>query len=312
MEAIRLTAYFPTILRKTGSAEPEILSAGKSCGAQGNVSLAKRKGLRKHLRKHLQNDTNEPSTLVDGTDYNHYPLTPAEWLRYGSFGALISALVSYTFYRSLLVFLCLSPLFCLGVPLLKRPELQRKRQFRLTLQFKDAIGVLSSFLSAGYSIENAFFASVGELQNLYGPDEMITKEFARIADRIRMNKPVEALLFDFAERSGIEDVQNFSEIMVIAKRSGGELCHIISHTAEVIRQKSAVLEEIDNLTASRRFEQSIMNFMPFGMILYIDMSSSGFFDVMYETVAGRVMMTVCLCVYGGACVLSKKILDIKV
>ena len=72
-----------------------------------------------------------------------------------------------------------------------------------------------------------------------------------------------------------------------------------------------VKEEIRTMTSSVQFEQKIMNGIPFLMIFYIDMTSPGFFGVMYETVLGRLIMTGCLAVYLLSMVLSRKILDIR-
>jgi tight adherence protein B len=55
-----------------------------------------------------------------------------------------------------------------------------------------------------------------------------------------------------------------------------------------------------------------MNGIPFGMILYIDFTSPGFFDIMYGTWMGRLIMTLCLAFYMGAVMLSGKILDIEI
>ena len=71
-------------------------------------------------------------------------------------------------------------------------------------------------------------------------------------------------------------------------------------------------EEIQTLTASRRFEQKIMNLLPFLIILYVDLTSPGFFDQMYTTVVGRIVMSGCLAIYGAAYWISGKILDITV
>lgn len=172
--------------------------------------------------------------------------------------------------------------------------------------------MLSSFLSAGYSTENAFFAATAELKSLLGEQALITKEFEQISSGLRLHKQVERLLSDLARRSGVDDIRNFTEVFRIAKRSGGELCGIIEHTTEVIRAKISVTGEIYNLTASRRFEQKIMNLMPFAIILYIDWSSEGFFDSMYGSLPGRLVMTGCLLAYLGACVLAGKILNIEV
>ena len=147
---------------------------------------------------------------------------------------------------------------------------------------------------------------------MYGPKGMITQEIAAIVRGIRLNKPVEGLLTDLADRSGLQDIRNFAEVFAIAKRSGGSMSEIIGRTTEVIRDKTAVTEEIRNMTASRRYEQNIMNVLPFAIIVYINLTSSGFLDVMYRTLAGRAVMTLCLAMLAGSWALSRKILDIRI
>ena len=55
-----------------------------------------------------------------------------------------------------------------------------------------------------------------------------------------------------------------------------------------------------------------MNILPFVIIIYIDLTSDGFIDIMYGCFAGRVIMTVSLILTGVSYMLSQKILDIKV
>lgn len=242
--------------------------------------------------------------------YDCYRLTLRDILSGILLGLLVDGLVSYTFYRSFTAFFIGVPL-ALCYPLYRKKSLQKKRLRELNLQFKEGIMVLSASLSAGYSVENALEASGKELKVLYGEQGMITKEFACMVQQIRMNRPVEAVMMEFADRSGLEDVEDFARIFAVAKRSGGQLVPIISHTVEVINDKIGVQEEIRTLTSSRQFEQKIMNLIPFFIILYIDGTSPGFFNMMYESVMGRVIMSVCLTVYLIAYVMAEKILDIR-
>jgi tight adherence protein B len=244
-------------------------------------------------------------------DYRVYRLSIREWLLYGAEGGAVGALFAYTFYRSFFAFAVMTPVGLL-YPLYKKRELKAERLRRLTLQFKEGIVVLSSFLSAGYSLENSLSKCVQELRILYGENAMITEEFRLLAAGVKMNRPVELLLTDFGERSGIEDADNFAQVFAAARRSGGELVEIISHTAGIIRDKTQVQEEIHTMTAARRLEQKIMNAIPFFIVLYIDMTSPGFFHGMYSSAAGRVVMTLCMAAYIGAVVLSGYLLDIQV
>lgn len=225
-------------------------------------------------------------------------------------GAGIAAAVAYTFYRSVWVFLALLPASYLYVRRRKK-ELKKKRQLELKLQFREAIRLLASSLGAGYSVENALSVSRKELELLYGSRGMMAQEFAYMAQQTKMNRPVESLMTEFALRSGLEEVENFAAVFGAAKRSGGRLVPIIQHTADMIRDKIQIQEEIRTLTASRQFEQKIMNVLPFFISFYIDQTSPGFFDVMYQSVMGRIVMTACLVIYITSVALAKKILDIR-
>lgn len=246
-----------------------------------------------------------------GFSYEDYPLSAAEWVRYGALGIGVCGLVAYTFYRSFLIFFLLLP-FGAAYPLFHRKKLKEDRLFRLNQEFKEGIQILAANLSAGYSFENALANSVRELELVFGQKGMIRDEFALMVHQIQMNRPAEQVLFEFARRSGLEDVRNFAQVFNAARRSGGDLVAIISHTAGVIRDKAQVKEEIANMTAAKKLEQRIMNLIPFFLIVYIDKASPGFFDMMYGTVVGRILMTICLGVYGIAFWLSKRILDIPV
>ena len=244
-------------------------------------------------------------------DYRVYTLTPGDWLREGCIAAAIAALICWTFYRSLLLFFLSLPAALIIYPLTQKNKLRDRRLWQLTLEFKEAMWIVSGYLSAGLSVENAYERSWSELRKIYGDREMITEEFAAVVRGLRLNKPVEILLKDFSDRSGLADIQNFSEVFAIAKRSGGNLGDIIERTTGVIRDRTAVSEEIRNLTASRRYEQNIMNILPFGMILYIRITSPGFMDVMYETLVGRIIMSASLALLVGAALLAQRILDIR-
>ncbi|PNV60917.1 type II secretion system protein F [Clostridium sp. chh4-2] len=226
-------------------------------------------------------------------------------------GIIIYGIVVYTFYRSLFLFIICLPIA--GIyPFIRRKELAARQKQEFAREFKEGILILAASLSAGYSVENAFSASLGELKTLYGDQGLITREFEFLSKRIATKCPVEQALLDLADRSGLDDVENFAQVFSVAKRSGGQLVPIINHTAGIIREKMQVREEIETLNASRRFEQKIMNMIPFLIVFYINSTSPGFFDMMYETSLGRIMMSVCLILYLAAYWLSGKLLQIEV
>lgn len=245
-------------------------------------------------------------------DYGTYHLSFQEVLLALGKGAAVSALFAYIFYRSMLAFGFMLPLCCGILIWRERRQRLKRRKRMLAQQFKEAMVILAASLSAGYAVENAMAVSLEELRLLYGERGLIVREFSGMVQQIRTNRNVEQVLAEFAGRSGLEDVQNLAEVLGIGKRTGGDLGSIMRHTAEVIRDKMQVKEEIITLTTSRQFEQKIMNMIPFFIIVYVEGSSPGFFDQMYCTGMGRVLMTMCLILYLTAFWLSERILDIEV
>ena len=118
------------------------------------------------------------------SDYRVYHLTGQEWIRYLLEGTAVCAVTAYVFYRSFLAFVLMLPAGMLR-PFFKRRELCRRRKEELRLQFKEAIQIVASALVAGYSVENAFIASVRDLEEQYGKEGMITREFSYLASQRR-------------------------------------------------------------------------------------------------------------------------------
>ena len=165
------------------------------------------------------------------------------------------------FYDSWMVGLIL---FILLIPLLKveRERLQKKRKRQLARQFRDGMQALAAALSAGYSVENAFAQAVQELQRIYGAGELLPQEFAGICRKMEMNLPVEGLLQDLAERSGLPDVQEFAAVFSIIKRSGGPLPEMLRGVTRTMAEKGELEEEIRTLMAGKRMEFMLMCVLP--------------------------------------------------
>jgi len=249
---------------------------------------------------------------VPAIRYDTYRLNVVEWLAAAGKGMLLATLIAFTFYRNTMIWLLLLILLGGIYPLYEKQKKKANRLHQLAIEFKECALLLAGALSSGYSIENAFAVSIGELRLLYGEEGLMFEEMRRMEAMIRTNCPVEQVLMEFGERSGLEDVKNFAQVFVVAKRSGGQLAGILRNTAEVIREKGQIREEITTLTAARQYEQRIMNLLPCGIIAYLNLTSPGFLDLMYDTTMGRIVMTLCLLVCLAAIVIAGKIMDLQV
>lgn len=215
------------------------------------------------------------------------------------------------FYKSLKAVPFMLPAGAFYLAMLAKKKEERKKE-RLRNEFKDAILSIAANLRAGYAVENAFRETLQEMKILYGKDALIYQEFYKIVQGLANGISVEALMGQFAQRSGMEEIREFADVFYIAKKSSGNLTEIIYETAGMLGEKIEVEKEVQVLISAKRLEQNIMSVVPFAIICYVSIASGGYFDPLYTTSAGRAVMTACLVIYASAYMLGRKITQIQV
>ena len=148
--------------------------------------------------------------------------------------------------------------------------------------------------------------------NIYGYDGLICSELRLMTSRLKLNTPIEIVFKDFAERTDLESAHMFYNTFSIAQKSGGNMNNVIKRVIENIVLKESVKEEINVAINDKKLEQRIMTVIPLFLIGYISMASPGFLDIMYKSIMGNIVMTVCLIVYLLAYLWSEKIVKVSI
>lgn len=214
-------------------------------------------------------------------------------------------------YDSWIGGICLSPACILICHSYHRWK--KKRKTRQTLmEFKELLYALSANLKTGYSVENAWIGAREDLSLLYSRESEIIKELDIITAQLKLNVPIEKAVAAFAERSGLEEIQSFAEVLSTAKRSGGNLVHMMDKTASIIAEKIEVEQEIQTILSGKRMEQRIMCGMPFLMLMYLKITNPEYLEPLYHSWFGIIVMTLCFIGTGIAAYWGSRIVGIEV
>ena len=244
-------------------------------------------------------------------DYRKYDCSVKEILGCVGTSCAVASVFAWLFYRSFLAMVLVIPVYIVVLTSYKKDKMMQ-RKARLLQEFKDGMQALSAALYAGYSIENAWREVAKEMRELHGANSLICGELGQLNAAVRMNRPIEKVLEDFAARSGCEDIESFAEIFSFAKRSGGNLPGIIRVTVQKLSGRILIEQEVATMLAGKKLEGRIMDVMPVAILAYMNISFGDFLDVLYGNVMGVIIMTVALAVYAGAIKLSEQIIDIRV
>lgn len=264
------------------------------------------------FKKDLYQQSNEKQSLRSKKkNYKKYYINLRDIALITGTALLLTIAIAWLFYRSFYGLILFPMVWLVLFFRRKNIGIQRQQQ-ELRIQFKECIRVVTASLYTGYSIENAFIEAEKELTHLLGIQEAMCLELQNINQQIKLNIPVEKLLQDLADRSGVEEILNFGHVFRYARRNGSDFPRILKDTTDRITEKTELEQEIGTLVAAKQLEQKIMNVIPMGILFFVDITSPGFLEIMYKGVFGRIIMSIFLLLYAGAYLLSEKIVNIEI
>lgn len=244
-------------------------------------------------------------------DYKNYVLKKKEKRKILLLSLGVTGSIAFLFYRSI-GGICYFPLIFAFLYKREKKLGKERQKNQLLTEFFSGIKALNTSIQAGMSMENAWKDMEKELQMMYGNHALFLKEVKEMNRSVALNVPIEKLVLNFAYRSGLEDIITFAELFEYGKRSGGNWRRIIQEIVQHIQDKYDAQKEIEVMIASKKLEQQILNMIPLGILLFLQVSSWDYVSVLYHNPAGICCMTLCLLGYVGAMVLSEKILNIQV
>ena len=242
-------------------------------------------------------------------DYRIRHFTVTEWIAHTACFAALDLIFSFLFYRSWIAALAGAALFPVFVRERKQSLLRERRRL-MRAEFLTGAQLTVTALQAGYAAENAFAEALKELRKMYTGEEFIIEEFSRLTAGVRLNLPLEKLLADMANRSGVDDIERFSEVFAISRRSGGDLTAVMFNTIQVIQQKEETRREIETMLAGKEMEQTMMSVIPLCILAYVGMASPSFLAPMYHSPAGILIMSAALAVYAAGWIWGRRIIRI--
>lgn len=219
---------------------------------------------------------------------------------------LIIFILNYFFYRSIWAFI---PLSGVGFAYfrMEKKMLRQKKKEAAREQFKELLLLVSTGQKAGYSAENAFLSSYQDMKALFGEDSSVCHMICILKSGRENNVSFSGLWKQIGSQFEMREIIEFAQVYEISQKSSGNMAAVMEKTAGIIARKMETEKEIEVLLGARKYEQKIMNFMPFLIMLYISITSPGYFDKLYHSFIGVAVMTLCLAIYLGAYILSRKI-----
>ena len=246
------------------------------------------------------------------TDLKVYKLNKKEQVIFYLCIGLSSLTLSLLIYRNIYFSVLIIP-FVKKVKEFVENELAKRRRRRYLAEFKDFLFMASTAVGAGRSMKDAIAESIPSLLNIHGESAVLVSDLKKAHERIDKGRENDvSVLAEMADASGLEDVSDFVTIYSICKSSGASLITALSKAAGVIMEKMSIEREIEELVRRKESEGFVILVMPVVVILFLNLFAPDYIAPMYESLAGRLIMSMAAATTAGVYVMIRKITSVDV
>ena len=225
------------------------------------------------------------------TELNRYEFSKRENIALYSGIFAAGLVISYLMYRNLLFAAVIIP-FSGRIKGFVREIIIKDRRRRYMSEFKDFLFMVSTAVGAGRSMKDAVSEAIPSLKSIYGNRSVLTKDLILAYERMDKGGENDVRgLNDLAGASGLEDVQDFVTVYSICKETGADLISALNKAASVIMDKMSIEREIDEIVRRKEKEGLVIFAMPALIILFLNITAPDYISPLYETIAGRIIMT---------------------
>ena len=246
------------------------------------------------------------------TDLRHYEFSRKEEALFWMALAAAGLAISYLMYRNLIFAAVILP-FSRRIRMFVTDSLIERRRRRYITEFKDFLFMASTAIGAGRSMKDAIAESIPSLRNIYGSRSVLVHDLEKAYERMETGGENDiSVLRDMAELSGLEDVHDFVTIYSICKMTGASLITALNKAASVIMEKMSIDREIEELIKRKESEGLVIFAMPVIIILFLNITAPDYIAPLYETIAGRIIMTVVCASSIGIYAMIQKIVNVEI
>lgn len=147
-----------------------------------------------------------------------------------------------------------------GLPHMWVGKAINKRREKFIKQFPEALDLMVRGLKSGLPVNDCIVTVGQEVVEPTGP------EFSRVADEMRLGKPLEDALWEASDRLEINDFKFFVISLSVQRETGGNLGETLENLSKILRSRQAMKLKIRAMSSEAKASAWIVGLLPFIML----------------------------------------------
>ncbi|MDU8928270.1 type II secretion system F family protein [Alisedimentitalea sp. MJ-SS2] len=167
-------------------------------------------------------------------------------------------------------------------------RLRARRIAKFTSQLAPGIDIIVRSLNAGHPLNAAISLLAREMSDPIG------SEFGILSDQMTFGSDLDQAMLNMIDRVGAPELNLLAITVSVQRGTGGNLSEILENLAQMIRDRMMIKAKIRAISAEGRFTAWVMMLFPFVLFTMIRTLVPTYFDEVWESGYGEIIVTGCL------------------
>ena len=204
---------------------------------------------------------------------------------------------SFTFIQ--LIFSFLIGFYTLDIFLISKSKLLKKERENDLLK---AITIMNNSFKSGRSIMQSIELVSSEL------DSPLGLEFKKMYVDLNYGLSLDVVFKRFEERVKINDAKYITTSLTILNETGGNIVKVFESVEKTFFNNKKLKDELNNLTAASKFLYYVLLFIPIVFIIFIYLLDNTYFNPLFNSSLGILIVITCLILYITYIIVIKRIM----
>lgn len=182
---------------------------------------------------------------------------------------------------------------------------RRQRIHEFEADLPDALDIIANGLRSGFSFESAMRMCSEEMPDPLGG------EFAIAFEEQNLGANLSQCLANMRRRVPTPDLDLFIIVLLIQKKTGGQLAEVLRGTAETIRQRFRFNREVRTKTSHSRLSGMVLVVLPLALIGIMMLLNPDYIMILVKTEAGNYMLGAAVLLQVIGLLVIRKIVNIR-
>lgn len=182
---------------------------------------------------------------------------------------------------------------------------RKKEEKQIQNDLLKAVSIMNNAFKSGRSIMQAVDIVSTEL------DGAISNEFKKIYLDLSYGLDLNVVFKRFADRVKNDEIKYMSASLTILNKTGGNIVKVFNSIEKGFFDRQKLKDELDSSLALSNMVYKVLVCLPILMILIIYVLNPTYFNPLFTTIIGRIIIVISIIIYISYIIIVKKITNLK-